>query len=163
MYPPYQIPILLWWWTFLCGSVARIIILLYLKYDSGSKSQPTFGLWRNRDSSICTTTPGPPKIMGMGRSLVVQISLSHRYTSTAVPLSTTATLCASFTGYCCDHQKIKISHFCRESLDFAKKLPSLMDFEVLHLWHRHLNPSEISFRCLSTMATPHLHVWIIHY
>ena len=121
----------------------------------------TFGLWRNRDSSIWTIAPGPPKIIGIGKSLVVQTSLSHLYTSMAVPSSTSATLPASVTGYCCDHQKIRRSHFCKVSLDFEKKLPSLMDFLVSQSVHRQLTPSEMSFRCLSTITTPHLRVYII--
>ena len=37
----------------------------------------TFDLCRNKDSSVCTTTPGPPKTIGLLRSLVEHTSLSH--------------------------------------------------------------------------------------
>ena len=117
----------------------------------------TLGLWRNKDSSICTTTPGPPRVIVIPKSLVEQTSLSHRYTSTAVPTSTSAAALASVTGYSCAHQKMSISHFCKGSLDFEKKLPSLIDVLVLQVVHLHLTPSDISFLTLSTMATPHLY------
>ena len=37
----------------------------------------TLGLWRNKDSSICTTLPGPPRITGDWINLVEQTSRSH--------------------------------------------------------------------------------------
>ena len=46
-----------------------IIVMLMLLF--------TFGLCRNKDSSICTTTPGPPKTIGLLRSLVEHTSLNH--------------------------------------------------------------------------------------
>ena len=156
MYPPYQIPIPPWWWTFLCDSVARIM-WLKLKFDSGNNLPLSCGEIEIRLSA--------PQLLVLPRSWAWGEVWWYRF-PLATDIHQQQCLCLllqlsvhrSFTRYCCDHQKIKISHFCRESLDLAKKLPSLMDFEVLHLWHRHLNPSEISFCCLSTMATPHLHV-----
>ena len=122
----------------------------------------TFGLWRNKDSSIWTMIPGPPRVIVIPKSLVEQTSLSQRYTSTAVPTSTSAAALASVTGYSCDHQNMSISHFCRGNLDLEKKLPSLIDVLVLQLVHRHLTPSDTSFLTLSTMAIPHLYVKTEH-
>ena len=51
------------------------------------------------------------RITGICRSFVVHTSISHLYTSTAVPTSTSAVDAALVTGNCLDHQNIRTNHF----------------------------------------------------
>ncbi len=114
------------------------------------------------DSSIWTTHPAPPMIMGALRRIVEHISLCQRYTSIAVPLSTSASEHASVTGYCRAHQYIKITHFWSVWCDFEKNEPSRILFRVLHCLHHQLTPSVTSRFGLLTIATPtHLIIHII--
>ena len=69
----------------------------------------TLGLWLKQDSSIWTMLvwmgPVPPRVRSswlIRRQL--QISLSHWYTSTAVPFATSHSFAACVTGYCLTHQ-----------------------------------------------------------
>ena len=70
----------------------------------------TLGCWWKKDSSTWITTPGLPRVIVIPKRLVEQTSLSHRYTSIALPTSTLAAALASDTGYSCAHQKMSISH-----------------------------------------------------
>ena len=81
--------------------LTSVHVYTYNKYsyiEISYKDEP--GLCQKRDSSISTMTVGPPKTMGVRSNLVEQTSLSHLYTSTAVPFSTSASSAASVTGYC---------------------------------------------------------------
>ena len=61
----------------------------------------TLGLCLKRDSSMCTTTLGPPSMSGASwfRSRQLQMSLKYWYAWTVVFFSTLASWAASVTAY----------------------------------------------------------------
>ena len=80
----------------------------------------TFGLWLNSDSSVCTTTPGPPSLIGVWSSLVVQTSRKNWLVSIVVFSDISALSAASQTGCCLHHSCIRSYQLNNGSLDFEK-------------------------------------------
>ena len=78
-------------------------------------------------------------------------------TCIAEVFETFASSCASDTGYCRAHQYISISHFWSGSLDFSKKLPSLMLTPFWQDEQRQRQPSEMSLLVCRTIAVPQGH------
>ena len=103
----------------------------------------TFGLWLKSDSSIWTTTPGPPRSSGESRVVSLQLHMSRRYwyacTADISVILASSAVCV--TGNCRHHPWITTSHCERESLDFSKKLPCLTLWHFLQesSGHRHLS------------------------
>ena len=120
----------------------------------------TLGLWRKRDSSICTTIPGPPNFNGWGRSFWEQTSLNHWYTLMAVSLPTSASSAALVTGYSLTHQYSNTIHFCSGNLLLLKKLPSLSALHFLQAGQRQTRPSLMSLFCPRFICVPHTQVLV---
>ena len=115
-----------------------------------------FGLWRNRLSSICTTTPWPPSIIGESwlRSRQLHRSRQYWYIWMAVFSSTSASSAASFTGYSRAHQYMRTIH-CRSCRrDCSKNVPERSDTLFLHVetGHLHLWPSVMSLLCCMSIG-----------
>ena len=105
---------------------------------------PTFGLWRNRDSSTSTITPCPPSTIGGSRSSRV--------------VQTSASSMQSVTGYCFAHRYMMSIHLLRDRRDLEKKLDSLIDYVLLQVGQNQHIPSDISLLFLSRIATLQLDV-----
>ncbi len=76
-------------------------------------------------------------------------------TATVSDISASRHICV--TGYCRDHHKIAISHFCRGSFDLEKKLDVLIDLVVLQVVQYQQTPSEPAWLLfLSLIGTWHL-------
>ena len=115
-----------------------------------------FGLWRNRLSSICTTTPWPPSIIGESwlKSRQLHRSRQYWYIWMAVFSSTSASSAASFTGYSRAHQYMRTIH-CRSCRrDCSKNVPERSDTLFLHVetGHLHLWPSVMSLLCCMSIG-----------
>ena len=70
---------------------------------------------------------------------------------------------SSETGYSLAHKYSSISHFCSVIRDFAKKLPSLIDFWDLQCGQNQPTPSVKSLRVLSLIGIEHLHIQYYNY
>ena len=141
-----------------------IIMLLHVHFCNTTVLQGnTLGLCENKDSSIATTCPLPPNLIGGSstHNRWLQTSLIHWYTCTVVASDTSTSSAASLTGYCLHQKCIKRSHFCNVSFDFSKKLPFRMLTRLLQSLHRRQQPSLTSERSCMTIMHPQTHCFCL--
>ena len=99
-------------------------------------AKPTLDLWLNLDSSICTTTPGPPSL-GMGCNNSVCHAISRHRRANLIKAFLRAIPCLSITNKGSFWHHFQRKWVCRWSdiLLLAKKDPSLTDFWSLQRLH----------------------------
>lgn len=99
-------------------------------------AQLTLDLWLNFDSSICTTTPGPPSLeIGCNNNVCHAISRQCRANLLNAFLFAIPSSSITFKESFWDHFQRKCVCLCSEILLPAKKESTLTDFLSLHIWH----------------------------